>query len=467
MGEEIETTGFTRQDRARFADRLAQETGHLRALFAKDRFSHAGHMLGFEIETWILDHNYFPASINQELLEALGDPLVVPELSRFNVELNCDPIALERGAFRRAFAALTDLWARCNAVAHRLDANLVMIGTLPTIRKEDMTLPNMSPLNRYYALNREVLRMRRGRALRVDIEGRDHLVSEHADVMLEAATTSFQVHLKAPAELAHLYYNAAIAASGPVLAAAGNAPFVFGKSLWEETRIPLFEQAVVVPGPSRVSMGSGYATRSLAQIFEENAHAYDILLPMALNAPAGEMRHLRLHNGVIWRWNRPLIGFDPDGTPHLRVEHRVLPAGPSLIDMIANAALYVGLARLLVLSGGDGSGGLPFAAARENFYAAARYGLDARLTWPGVGEIAADRLLLERVLPEARIGLVDLGVDDAGDFLDVIEARVRSRQTGAAWQRRALEARGGDLYAMMAAYCEGQRSGAPVHEWAA
>jgi hypothetical protein len=465
VGEEIHRTGFSAQDKARFAARLAEETDIARALFASDRFSRAGHMLGFEIETWIVDHNYFPASINQELLAALGNPLVVPELSRFNLELNCDPLRLEGDALGRAHDELVRVWAACNDVAHRLDANLVMIGTLPTIRDEDLSLDNMSPLNRYYALNSEVLRLRGGRPLRVDILGRDHLVSEHRDVMLEAATTSFQVHLKAPANLAHLYYNASIAASGPILAACGNAPFLFGKALWEETRIPLFEQAVDVPGPSRVCMGSGFAEESLLEIFEENARSYDCLLPMALDDAPESMRHLRLHNGVIWRWNRPLIGFDEDGAPHLRVEHRILPAGPSFVDMMANAALYLGLVRALALAGDTGRAGLTFDAASRNFYAAARLGLDAVLTWPGVGEIGADRLLLERLIPIARQGLAEFGVADPRGYLDVLEARVRSGQTGAAWQRRALAACDGDLYAMMAAYCEGQRSGAPVHEW--
>jgi len=463
MGEEIEAQGFSREDKARFAERLAHETRLLRETFAQDRLSRADPMLGFEIEAWILDHNHFPAPINQIILEALADPLVVPELSRFNIELNCEPLALSGDVLSRALADLSKLWARCNETAHRLDANLVMIGTLPTIRDADMSLANISPLNRYYALNREVLRQRRGQALRVDIEGRDHLVSEHFDVMLEAATTSFQIHLKAPAQHARAYYNASIAASAPVLAIAGNAPFLFGKSLWEETRIPLFEQAVVLPGPPRVSMGSGYAAHSLFEVFEENAHVYGPLLPMAFDAPANEFRHLRLHNGVIWRWNRPLVGFDPDGRPHLRIEHRILPAGPTLVDMIANAALYLGLSRALAMGSRDGAGGLSFDDAVANFYAAARYGLDARLNWPGVGETSAEKLLQERLIPLAREGLADFGVNESG-FLDVIAARVRMRQTGAAWQRSALE-KHGDLFKMMAAYCEGQRSGAPVHEW--
>ena len=229
MGEEIGAAGFRREDFAHFADRLAEETAIARGLFANNGFSRSGHMLGFEIECWILDYNYFPSSITQRLLETLAHPLVVPELSRFNVELNCEPLLITGNVLDRAAMALSRLWAECNAVAHTLDANMVMIGTLPTIRDEDLTLANMSPLNRFFALNREVLRQCHGRALRVDILGREHLISEHRDVMLEAATTSFQIHLKAPARLAHLYYNASIAISAPVLAACGNAPFLFGK----------------------------------------------------------------------------------------------------------------------------------------------------------------------------------------------------------------------------------------------
>ncbi|HYA65947.1 MAG TPA: hypothetical protein VEE84_04625 [Burkholderiaceae bacterium] len=470
MGEEIESAGFTRNDFLRFADRLTQETEIARRLFTEDGFSQSGHTLGFEIECWILDHNYFPASINQRVLEMLAHPLVVPELSRFNLELNCEPLPLSDDVLSRAETALSQLWVTCNGLAHTLDANMVMIGTLPTIRDEDLTLDNMSPLNRFYALNREVLRHRHGRVLCVDIAGRDHLISEHRDVMLEAATTSFQIHLKAPADLAHLYYNASIAVSGPVLAACGNAPFLFGKCLWEETRIPLFEQAVAVPGTSktshRVSMGSGYLSASCLEIFEQNRREYPVLLPMSFDDPPTALRHLRLHNGTIWRWNRPLIGFEPDGRPHLRIEHRVLPAGPTISDMIANAALYLGLVRKLVVSSQGGAGGLPYADALQNFYAAARYGLDARVVWPGAGAIGVDVLLLDELIPKAREGLADLGVDDVdGRFLDIIEARVRSRQTGACWQRKAFQAQGCDVYKLMAAYCERQRSGSPVHQW--
>ena len=470
MGEEIAAARFTEDDFARFAERLRKETAIADKLFASDAFSNAGYMLGFEIEAWIVDHNYFPASINQRLLEALAHPLVVPELSRFNVELNCDPLPLSGDVLDLACDQLSRLWAQCNSVAHELDANMVMIGTLPTIRDGDLSLANMSPLNRFYALNDEVLRRRRGRKLRVDIVGRDHLVSEHADVMLEAATTSFQIHLKIPAALAHLYYNASLAASGPVIAACGNAPFLFGRSLWDETKIPLFEQAVDVPcarsDRSRVTFGAAYLKSSLQDIFRENLHEYPVLLPIAYDDPAEQLRHLRLHNGTIWRWNRPLIGFDPDGTPHLRIEHRILPSGPSIRDMIANTAFYLGVIHSLVAMGGDGAGGLSHDDAKRNFYSAARNGLEATLHWPGVGTITAEQLILDHLLEVARRGLDKFGIDQRPDsWLDIIEARVRSKQTGAKWQRSAFEARGGNIFELMAAYCERQRSGAPVHEW--
>jgi hypothetical protein len=466
MGEEIGAQGFSDADRARFSARLRQETALLRRRVESKALSQGGHMLGFEIEAWILDHNYFPAPINVAILDALRHPLATPELSRFNLELNSEPLPLVGGALDRAADALTQLWRHCNDAAHRLDANMVMIGTLPTLRDEDLTLANMSPLNRYAALTQEAMRLRRGAPLRLDIAGRDHLVSEHSDLMLEAATTSFQIHLKAPADLAHLYYNASIALSGPLLAACGNAPFLFGRALWAETRIPVFEQAVVLPGPPRVTFGAGYVSETCIELFEENERDYAPLLPMRFDDASPEsFRHLKLHNGVIWRWTRPLVGADADGTPHFRIEHRILPAGPTIVDMIANTALYLGLARHLALAGKTGTGGLAFDAAKRNFYAAAQHGLDAELFWPGIGVRPAPRLLLETLIPMARAGLADLGVSDSSGWLDLIAARVESGQTGAVWQRCALKACEGDRFALMAAYCERQRSGAPAHQW--
>lgn len=470
MGEEISRSAFEQADYDKFLARLREETRRANDLFARGFFSEEGYSIGFEIEAWLLDHRYLPKPSNEEFLMALAHPLAAPELSRFNVELNCTPVSLSGDAFRRVAFELDRLWAHCNSVAHGLDANMVLIGTLPTIRDEDLTLANISPMKRYYALNNEILRRRDGRPLKIDIKGRERLVAEHHDVMLESAATSFQIHLKTPASLAHRYFNASLLVSGPILAASTNAPFLFGRLLWEETRIPLFEQAIDLAGmhesSRRVTFGKAFLQRSLLECFIENLDEYPVLLPLTFDEPTEAMRHLRLHNGTIWRWNRPLIGFEESGTPHVRIEHRILPSGPTIADMIANAALYTGLVHNLVTRGADETVNLSFEEARINFYAAALAGLDAQLIWSDGKTVSAPELLLDNLIPAARAGLTALGINDEDRdlFMDIIEARVRSKQTGAAWQR-ACFAKTGDFFEMMAIYCENQRTGVPVHEW--
>lgn len=471
MGEEITASDFQQGAFQRFLDSLTLETRLAEGWHKAGTFENERYVLGFELEAWLLDHNYFPHSINERFLGALDDPLVVPELSRFNVELNCTPLPIGGPTFRRAESELTALWRRCNEIAHGLDANIMMIGTLPTIREEDLSLENMSPLKRYYALNTQVLRQRGGKPIKIDIEGPEHLTTEQGDVMLEAATTSFQIHLMVPASFAHNYYNTSLMLSGPALAAAVNAPFLFEKLLWDETRIPLFEQAVDLKGRSgnlrRVTFGSRYLTGDLMECFRENLHEYPVMLPICFDDPPDALRHLRLHNGTIWRWIRPLLDFSADGRPHLRIEFRVLPSGPTILDMIANAAFYVGLVHQLVSSRFDEDRALAFEDVRTNFYAAARFGLDAEFIWPGTNSVNARDLLLEELIPAARAGLASLDIDeeDRDRYISVIENRVRHGQTGSAWQKARIESRGRDFFRLMAAYCERQRSGVPVGEW--
>jgi hypothetical protein len=295
----------------------------------------------------------------------------------------------------------------------------------------------------------------------------------HGDVMLEAATTSFQIPLQVPAADSARLYNASLVASAPVLAAGVNSPFAFGKLLWAETRIPLFEQAVAVhiaganPADRRVTFGGDYLAAHTAPLFEENRARFVVLLPMLMPDPPRALAHLRLHNGTIWRWNRPLVGFDPDGTPHVRIEHRVLPAGPSIIDMIANAAFYTGLAGFLMRREPPPEDGITCASARAGFYAAARYGLDATIAWIHRPQVNARELILSELLTRAAEGLHGFGVDktDAERYLGIVEARVRTRRTGAAWQCAHVAAHGRDWARLCAAYLANQRSGAPVHEW--
>ena len=471
MGQEIAQTCFSPQDHARFARSLADETALLENWLREGRFRASGHIVGFELEAWLLDRNCFPLPSNEAYLAKLASPLVVPELSKFNVEINGTPQVLEADAFARMEAELTHTWRRCLEVAHELEGTLIMIGILPTVRERDLTLANISPLNRYYALNRQVLEHRCRAPLRIDIHGREHLELTHADVMLEAATTSFQVHLQAPAARIVRYLNAASILSGPLVALAANAPFLFGADLWDESRIPLFEQAVDsaegTPGQARrVTFGEDYLHASALECFADNLARFTPLLPMRLDDGVQRLAHLRLHNGTIWRWNRLLIGFEGDA-PHLRIEQRAMPAGPSVRDMVANAAVYVGASRTLAQRVPAPENELPFAQARENFYRCARHGLSAQVRWLDGHERSAAALLSDEILPMAGDGLAALGIDarDIDTYLDVARARVRSGQNGAQWQRQHARKHGRDLFRLTADYLEHQRSAMPVHEW--
>ncbi|HNO75112.1 MAG TPA: glutamate--cysteine ligase [Nitrosomonas mobilis] len=469
MGQEISVDHFGSAARTRFKRHLSSETALLQEALSSGQFSASGFFAGFELEAWLLDSHFFPAANNETYLAHLDHPLVVPELSRFNIELNSTPLALQGDALMRMEHELAAIWQQCRQKAWDLGNKLVMIGILPTVREQDLCLANMSPLNRYHALNTEVIKRRGGKPISIDISGKDHLVLYHADVMLEAATTSFQVHLQIPAAKAARYYNASLMLCAPLVAVAANSPYLFQHDLWEETRIPLFEQSVNLGerAAKRVTFGSGYLQASIMECFEENIADYEILLPMQLDTSADHFEHLRLHNGTIWRWVRPLIGFDQTGTPHVRIEQRIMAAGPSIIDQIANAAFYYGAVHYLAEQPHPPETDLPFATIRDNFYHAAKYGLGATLQWPQVGSVAADVLILDHLLPLAAQGLTMLGIDpdSRSRYLDVIQARVQSRQTGASWQHANLAHHHGDYLQLTASYLHHQLHGQPVHTW--
>jgi len=472
MGEEIATRFFTDESFAANRERLVAETELLQRWFADRQFSTRGSIGGFEVEAWLVDSRGVPAPVNDAFLTTLDDPLVVAELSVFNVEINTPPQVLGGAALATLQQNLERTWRQCNTVAAALDSELMVIGILPTVRDRDLTVRHMSRRERYRALNEQVLRLRRGRPIALDIHGRDHLRTTHEDVMLEAAATSFQIHLQLMPETAVRAMNAAIVLSAPMVAVSANSPFLFRRDLWDETRIPLFEQSVAVAQTpkakrNRVTFGHDYVAASLMECFEENLLNYAVLLPEVMDQAPERLAHVRLHNGTIWRWNRPLIGFDEDGTPHLRLEHRVVPAGPSMIDMVANAALFFGLMQSMVAMRAAPESRLPFDVARANFYAAAREGLRAPMIWLDGRRHKACELLIDTLLPLARQGLEALAIreQDIALYLGIIEGRLRTGQNGAAWQRNWVARHGNDMKRLTCAYRERSESGAPVHEW--
>lgn len=474
MGQEIEQSHFHKQDFARFRARLDEETELLRDCFARQQLSERHHIAGFELEGWLVDPEYRPAARNLSFIDHFpAKDLVSAELASFNIEFNTPPLALQGDALSQFEASLQHTWQQAERVAAGLDCAPLMIGILPTVSEADLCLANMTPMKRYQALNEQVLRLRQGRPLQLDIHGQQPLHTTHHDVMLEAAATSFQLHLQITPSQGARYYNAAKILSAPLCAISANSPLLFGHQLWAETRIPLFEQAVAMrygqpQGPhNRVTFGQGYVEQSLLECFLINRDAYEVLLPIALDDTPEHFSHLLLHNGTIWRWNRPLIGFDADGTPHLRIEHRPLPAGPTIPDMIANAALFYGLIDMLANTSEPPEQALTFDQASANFYACARHGLAAEITWLHGGRVNVAELLADELLPLARQGLLQLGIDpeDANHYLGIASARLHTRQNGSTWQQRYLAKHGPDMPGLTAAYHARQRSGQPVHRW--
>jgi hypothetical protein len=473
VGQEIDTVQFEAQHFVEFKKRLEQETELLAQWARASKLSDRGPpMAGFELEACLVDHRFAPACINQRFMQRMNDPLVAPELAQFNVEFNCRPHPLMESALSNMERELQAIWRRGVRVANACDAHLLSVGILPTLQTSHLNMDCITPLNRYYALNEQVLRLRRDRRLRLDIVGSQRLELEHENMMLEAAGTSFQVHLQAPFERIHRLYNAAFAVAAPLVAIGANSPFLFGKDLWDESRIALFEQSLGVgdyrnASPRRVGLGSGYVRESIIECFNENLRSFPVLLPMLFDGDARHLHHLRLHNGTIWRWNRPLVGFNDDGTLHVRIEHRVLAGSPSITDAVSDAAFFYGLVESLGTEDAHLEARLPFRQVEVNFHHACRYGLSAHVTWLDGRRVDIRNLLLEELLPLAHHGLLAFRIKSAecDHYLEIVRQRIVRDQNGANWQRAFVKRYGGDLRGLTAAYIQCQQTGAPVHSW--
>ena len=470
MGDEIERRHFDAVDFSRFRRLLKQETDHLQSLLETHRFSTRGDIVGFELEAWIVDGKGQPKAINKKFLNSLKNPLVVPELSQFNVELNGSPSALTGNVFSRLHDELQSTWEDCQTTANAMDCNLVQIGILPTIQQGLLTSENMSDMVRFQALNDRLMALRDGSEIEICIEGLDEeLDIRHDDVMLEAAATSFQIHLQCKPERAIRDFNAAIVASAPMVALSANSHYLFDKALWSETRIPLFEQAIDIGARhlNRVYFGSDYVNESLMEVFAANLHDHAILLPYVQAEPLHKYAHLRFQNGTIWRWNRPLIGFDYDGQPHLRIEHRTVPSGPTIRDCIANCAAFVGFVRGLVDRSVPIEQEIPFSVAKENFYAAAAHGLAAEIVWTNGKTAKVSEIITEELLPAAKQALISANVpeDECDLFLGIIHERVRSGLNGTTWQQQWVAKHGRDFARLTLEYAKLQESNKPVHTW--
>jgi hypothetical protein len=492
MGLTIERERFEPVDYVRFEERLEECLVAMGRLLKRPGFGTGPATVGAELELCLVDSQGRALPRNQEVRAETADPRVVLEVDRFNLELNLTPAPLAG----RPFAAMANELDQALGIVRRAAAwhggRLVMVGILPTLRPEDLQLAALSDAPRYRALNNGLRRLRQ-EPFRIRIDGADPLELAADDIGLEGANTSFQVHLRVDPDRFADHVNAAQLATGPVLAVAGNSPTFLGHRLWQETRVALFKQAIDDRGTagrasrriSRVAFGTGWTRSGPLELLEESVRLHEPVLPVVgperpldrLGRGDGvpALEELRLHQGTVWRWNRAI--YDPADGGHLRIEMRALPAGPTVVDMLANAAFLLGLTLALAPGAAATTRRFAFQQAHHNFYRAAQFGLDAELAWPlapsGRPRILAAPDLVRHLLPTARQGLEDAGVlaEEAGELLSVIEARAASGHTGSAWQRLALAAlepklgRERALAAMLEQYMEHQRTGQPVHTW--
>lgn len=488
MGDQSVRQGLDNAELRRFTKKLLDDLAALELMLERGMFESGVHRIGAEQELFLVDEHWQPAPLALQVLEALDDPHFGPELGLFNLELNSEPLELGGNCLSRLERRIEEALDSAQRAASGVGARLALTGILPTLSTEDLDLDSMTPRPRYRALNDALSRLR-GEEYQFRIHGRDELILTHDNVMVEACNTSFQVHFQVSPEDFAKRYNAAQAAAAPILAAAVNSPLLFGRVLWRETRIALFEQSTDTRAPGahlreqspRVSFGEHWVLDSVTEIFHEDVARFRVLLgdideedPLAKieSGVPPELHALRLHNGTIYRWNRPCYGI-LNGRAHLRIENRILPAGPTLRDEIANAAFWLGLVEGICNEIGDIASQMEFSAVKENFLAAARLGLAAPLNWLERDEVPAQGLILDELLPLAQRGLRSAGIatPEIELYLGVVENRVRQRKTGAQWLIDSLDGMGergtpGERMAtLVAGACQNRQSGQTVDEW--
>jgi gamma-glutamyl:cysteine ligase YbdK (ATP-grasp superfamily) len=490
MGEEVDQQEFSREDRTRYREKVHRCLDVFARMLRESRFDAEDPMTGLEIELNLVDDGGDPALKNAEALAAIAQPDFQTELGQFNIEINVAPQHLREWGFTNFEEGVRGSLNGAEAKAGRVGAHMVMIGILPTLAEGHMSPSTLSANPRFQLLSDQILAAR-GEDIVIDVSGPERLRTTTDSIVPEAACTSTQLHIQVSPDDFPAYWNASQAISGVQLALGANSPYLLGRELWQETRIALFEQATDTRSDElkaqgvrpRVWFGERWIN-SIFDLFEENVRYVPALLPIvddedpveALDAGrTPKLQELRLHNGTIYRWNRPVYDI-VEGTPHLRVENRVLPAGPTVADTMANAAFYFGLVRTLAEHERPLWSQMSFSAAEENFHLAAIQGIEAQVYWPGLGQVPATELVVRRLLPMARVGLDAWGVhaEERDRLLGIIEQRCLTGQNGASWFVERVHAREARdradrmdaLRATLLEYRENMHSNEPVHTWA-
>jgi CBS domain-containing protein len=470
-----------------FVRAMLNDIQALEVLIEQDLIERDIRRVGVEQEMYIVDAGGYPAPVSDQLLERLTDDRFTTELARFNLEANLDPQPIGGDFLRSMKRSLDEVLRQASNAANHIGAQIVLTGILPTLRDEHVSLDNLTPEVRYKCLNDTCMAARDG-SIKLEIDGVDRFEFSHTCAVIEGANTSFQLHFQVAPEEAGPLYNLAQLITAPLLAVAANAPVLLNRRVWHETRVALFERTFEYRStpelarnvPTRVGFGEAWIGDSVLDIFRENAMRHHVImvsdpvddsLQLLREGRIPELSALALHNGTVWRWNRLCYGIT-DGKPHLRIENRALPAGPTVVDEVANAALFYGLIQGLETEAATIPQRIAFEDARLNFFSAARHGLDARFTWLDGNRLGARDLLLQELIPIARAGLETLQVPntDIDEYLGIIEARTATGRTGARWLLDSLEnvpaeEREGVCRDAVKIMLERQGRALPVHAW--
>jgi CBS domain-containing protein/gamma-glutamylcysteine synthetase len=491
MGEQKVSLVNDQKQMQKFVKSLLNDVQALDYMVSEKWFETDITRIGAEQEMVMVDNETFkPSLVAMEALERMQDlPWVETELAKFNLETNLDPREFVGNCFSELEKENSYKINKIQEVLDGMGTSIVLTGILPTLRKYHLDMENLTPKKRYYALMEALNQQRIGESYELRILGIDELLVKHSSPLLEACNTSFQVHLQVAPEDFPKMYNIAQALAGPVMAISANSPIVFGKRLWHETRIALFQQSLdtrtthdhMRERSPRVSFGKDWINKSILEIYKEDIARFRVLLSsdveedsmaMIKEGKVPKLRSLQVHNSTVYRWNRPCYGISPNGKPHLRIENRILPSGPTVLDEVANACFWLGCMEGLSLEINDVRELMSFVDARDNFGKAAKFGMDTKFSWFNDEKIAAKDLIF-RLIETARKGLEHRGVDkaDIDKYLGVIRDRADKHMNGARWMLRAFtklhESTNTDeaLSVLTATMIKNQRSNRPVHEW--
>jgi CBS domain-containing protein/gamma-glutamylcysteine synthetase len=492
MGEAKVSIAKDKNELQTFMRNLLNDLQALEHMIDHNWFESGITRIGAEQEMCLVDSKtYKPAKINMKVIQAMKDcAWLDTELAQFNLETNMTPMEFTGSCFRQMEDENLVNLAAIRKVVKTMGANICLTGILPTLRKTDLDLENLTEKPRYMALMKALKSHLIGNNFELNLNGIDELHVKHDSPLLEACNTSFQVHLQVEPKDFVCLYNIAQMLTGPTIAIAANSPMVFGKRLWHETRIALFQQSLdtrtshdhLRERSPRVNFGNGWLKGSILEIYKEDIARFRVLMTsdevensieQVLKKKTPKLKALQVHNSTVYRWNRPCYGISENGQPHLRIEARVLPAGPTIVDEVANSAFWLGAIIGMQKHCADVTAKLSWEDVRDNFMKAAQFGIDTKFNWFNDKKYSATDLIIKELLPLAKEGLQTKGVDsgDIDRYLGIIHDRAEAHMTGARWQLRAFtklkESITTDEATAVVTACivKNQEKEMPVHTW--